>query len=371
MDCDGIPETDRTAFEALLSRQRRPYKALLEVTQRCNNRCVHCYLDPGARVPEPDPPLDFLLRLLEALVAEECLWLSLTGGEPLLRPDFPDLYRAAKQHGFLITVFTNARLITDELADLFAQLPPRLVSVSVYGATAPVYDAVARVPGAHAQAMAGLRRLHERGIAAHIKTMALRSNVHEMKALKALADELGWRFYLDPGVTPTLDGATHVLSERLDPAQVAELDQLFPERMTALQEAWRSSAGRVSGPRLVCCQAGTNNLFVDARGMVYPCVAARSVGWPLDPADLHGSLRRIFYEHFPPHITQEVHGDFPCGRCALFRLCMCCHGWRELEVGTGALPCPFNCEVARHRARALGIPPEVAAVATSAVQVSG
>jgi MoaA/NifB/PqqE/SkfB family radical SAM enzyme len=109
----------------------------LELTERCNNDCIHCCInlpmeDVAARRRELD--LAHLKEILAEVAALGALSVRLTGGEPLLREDFIDLYLCARRLGLKVRLFTNARLITPELADLFARIPPlEKIEVTVYG----------------------------------------------------------------------------------------------------------------------------------------------------------------------------------------------------------------------------------------------
>ena len=109
----------------------------IELTERCNNRCIHCYInrpedDTVAKAREMET--GFVLDLLRQAAVLGCLSVRFTGGEPLLRTDFREIYITARRLGMWVTIFTNARLITPELADLFVKIPPgRPIEVSVYG----------------------------------------------------------------------------------------------------------------------------------------------------------------------------------------------------------------------------------------------
>lgn len=355
MDCPEIPIVDKDAFVSEVTAERRLLSATLEVTQRCNNICTHCYMDPAGREPDPDPPLEFLLELLGALREEECLFVALTGGEPLVRPDFPELYEAIKRRGFIPIVMTNGRLVTEEIADLLCQLPPKAVSVSIYGATAKTYEAVSRAPGSFEEAMAGIRRLRARDVNLEVKTMALRSNYHELDDMRAVAEELGVPFRYDTVLMPTIDGETHVLRERLEPETIVELDRRDPQRMRSLRESVERSRERPYNPHLFSCLAGEYGIYVAANGTVLPCSAGRAHAWPLDRAQLRESLRHIFHDELLPAVRQRVVGEYPCGKCRLRSVCGSCSALRELEMGSARLPSPFGCRVAKLRAEALGL----------------
>ncbi|MCX6559339.1 MAG: radical SAM protein, partial [Candidatus Aminicenantes bacterium] len=121
-----------------------------EATARCNNDCRHCYVnlpagDAAARAREISAPV--FDRIAEQAAALGALWVLLTGGEPLLRDDFEEIYLGLKRRGFLITVFTNACLVTDQHVRLFKAYPPRDIEVTIYGADEETYERVTRTKG--------------------------------------------------------------------------------------------------------------------------------------------------------------------------------------------------------------------------------
>ena len=119
--------------------------------------------------------------MIDEIAAAGCLWLLYTGGEVFLRPDFLDIYTRAKGQGLLITLFTNATLITPEIADVLAARPPFSIEVTVYGRSREVYERVTRVPGSYDRCLKGIERLRERGLPLKLKTMALTLNRHELR----------------------------------------------------------------------------------------------------------------------------------------------------------------------------------------------
>src|SRR5208337_1889172 len=117
----------------------------------CNNNCIHCCInlpvnDGRARAREmgTDQVKDILTQAADL----GCLTARFTGGEPLLRPDFEELYLFARRLGVKVIIFTNGRLITPVLADLLARIPPLVtMEVTVYGMREESYEAVTRVSG--------------------------------------------------------------------------------------------------------------------------------------------------------------------------------------------------------------------------------
>ncbi len=266
------------AFRGRNSRARRPVSAMLELTRRCNLRCAHCYLgDQAAQHRLRDRelgPATVQARLAEWAEAG-CLYLLISGGEPMLRPDFPEIYRHARELGMVVTVYCNGTLVTEEIVALFRELPPRKVEISLYGATAAVHEAVTGVPGSHARAWEGIRRLQAAGIRVVLKTMLLTVNRHELEAMERQARELGVDFRHDAAVFPCLtDGSPAPLALRVPPAEAVRRDLARPGR----KQKWRETIARVAAfpadERLYACAAGQTFFHADPFGGYSPCLLA-------------------------------------------------------------------------------------------------
>ena len=135
-----VPEVSFLEFRdrAGLDRRRIPIEGTLETTYRCNLDCAHCYVNQPAGSREErarELSLDRLKALVDEIVAEGCLFVLFTGGEVLVRPDFPELYLYTRSKGLLATIFTNGTLVTEGIADLLAEHRPDRVEISLYGMT--------------------------------------------------------------------------------------------------------------------------------------------------------------------------------------------------------------------------------------------
>jgi MoaA/NifB/PqqE/SkfB family radical SAM enzyme len=114
MECSTFAELDLAEFGAVLQAQikgrRIPLSGMFELTERCNLNCVHCYVNQPAssRVARArELTTDQVKRILDQAADAGCLFLTLTGGEPLLRPDFIEIYLHARKRGILASIFTN------------------------------------------------------------------------------------------------------------------------------------------------------------------------------------------------------------------------------------------------------------------------
>ncbi len=113
MECPHIPLIPYHKFSKRIHdktvSERIPIGGGLEPTLRCNLKCVHCYAAYDHKKKEMT--YKEICYILDEITEAGCLWLLITGGEPLLRDDFLNIYSYVKKKGLLITLFTNGNLI--------------------------------------------------------------------------------------------------------------------------------------------------------------------------------------------------------------------------------------------------------------------
>ena len=139
MGCPSCPEITLSdvgdELLAQLGGRRYPLGATFELTERCNLRCLHCYIQQPAGSPEAasrELTLPQVRTVLDKMADAGCMFLVLTGGEPLLRPDFPEIWRHAKGKGMLTTLFTNGTLLTPQIADLLGEYRPYAAEITLF-----------------------------------------------------------------------------------------------------------------------------------------------------------------------------------------------------------------------------------------------
>ncbi len=211
------------------------------------------------------------------------LW-CLTGGEPLLRRDFEEIYLGLKRFGLLVSMFTNACLVTPEHVELLRHYPPRDIEVSVYGATRETYEAVTRRPGSYDAFVRGLDMLLDSGLKVRLKAMAMRSNVHELDEISRFCHERTKDYYrFDPLLHLRFDGDpvrnNEIRAERLTPEEVVAVERADEERFDALQKG--CADGELIKPEfqhdgcdhLFHCGAGNGELHVGYGRHASDCAA--------------------------------------------------------------------------------------------------
>ena len=334
---------------------RFPLWGTLEITERCNLRCLPCYIRQPLRDRETlkrELSTTELQDLLDQIVGAGCICLLFTGGEPLAREDFPRIYTYAKRLGLIPSLFTNATLLNDETVDLLAQLPPRMVEVTLYGRTQQVYEQVTGVPGSYARCMRGIELLMERGIPLGLKSIVISTNKHELWAMKAFAREMGLQFRFDPIMNPRLDGSCDPLRFRISPEEVLALDRLDEDRWNGIEQFTRAFFGPPPIPEaLYTCAAGRFSFHVDPSGQLSVCLMAREPSYDVRS----GSFQEGWHDFIPRVLSLKRKKTTPCQTCNLQDLCHQCPGYALLETGDAETPVDYLCRLTQLRAEALGL----------------
>jgi radical SAM protein with 4Fe4S-binding SPASM domain len=347
--------------------KRVPLSFDLEITARCNSNCRHCYInlpadDKKAQAGELSPAE--ISSLADEAVALGAMWCLITGGEPLLRDDFPEIYLGLKRKGLLVSVFTNAALIQERHIGLFKKYPPRDIEVTVYGITRETYERVTRRRGSFKAFMRGLDLLIDAGIKVRLKTMALRSNVEELPAIAHFCRmRTKGSFRFDPFLHLRYDADAarnvEIDAERLSPEEIVAIELNDPERTDALRKHCRTSIDAETDHRncnhLLHCGTGRNSFCVGYNGLFRLC----SDLWHPDCTyDLRKGTLTDAWSNFAPAVRDRRSNrtEFltTCHVCPIVDLCFWCPARAHLETGElDAPPIEYFCRMARARADAL------------------
>jgi radical SAM protein with 4Fe4S-binding SPASM domain len=342
----------------------------IELTERCNNDCIHCCInlpagDAEARAREMTT--DQVRDILCQAAGLGCMVVRFTGGEPLVRPDFEELYLSARRLGMKVLLFTNACLMTPHLADLFARIPPlEQIEVTVYGMCRESYEAVTRSPGSFIQFRRGVNLLLERSVPFIVKSALLPPNRHEMEAFEAWAKTIPWMTG-PPGYSMLFDLRNrrddtdkNRLIESLRPSPQEVLDVLKRDEQAYRREMeeFASKFMVPSGDKLFACGAG-HGISIDAYGRAQPCMGIRSTELTCDVigAGSHLSLRKALDSCACLSHMHATNPDYlrRCAVCILKGLCEQCPAKSWSEHGTFDTPVEYLCEVAHAQARYLGL----------------
>ena len=341
----------------------------IEMTERCNNNCVHCSIN----LPEDDPQTkaremttDEIKKILSNAARLGCLKVRFTGGEPLLREDFPELYLFARRLGMRVIIFTNATLITPGFVDLLKRIPPlAMVEVTLYGLKSQTYEAVTRKTGSYQAAMAGIKLLRKKKIQFVLKWVCLPQNSEDDEAVDGFVSSITG---IDKRVSRTVvfdlrcrrgedrSKSRLIKSLRWQPEEVVVFQYgengEIPEQMI---DFCRQFTG-VRGDRLLSCEAGVTGGCMDAYGCFQPCLPLRH---PECVYDLqHGSFEEALNDFFLQlRLKKATNPEFlkRCAKCFLRGLCDQCPAKSWMEHGTLDIPVDYLCKIAHVHAERIGL----------------
>lgn len=275
---------------AKADKQGIPLSGTFELTARCNLDCRMCYIHK--RENDPAAQKDELSAQRWLALAEDCskaglLHLLLTGGEPLLRPDFKEIYTGCRRLGLMVSVNTNATLIDDRMAAFFAAEPPTRVNITLYGASAKTYETLCGDGSAYDRAVNAILALQSAGVLVKLNFSVTPYNYEDAEKIYAFAREHGLPIqtatYMFPPVRACEKGC--FAADRLTPEEAAR-EQILYDRSRfssdVLRERWEKqlSGMEVADPDKECqelpterirCRAGSSTFWLTYDGCLRPC----------------------------------------------------------------------------------------------------
>jgi radical SAM protein with 4Fe4S-binding SPASM domain len=339
-----------------------------ELTERCNNACIHCYInlpqnDEDARRKELSTAE--LMQILQQAADLGCLRVRFTGGEPMLRDDFDELYIFAKKLGMKVIIFTNATLIDEERIQLFRKFAPGLpIEVSVYGMTQETYEAVSRLKGSFKAAFNGIDKLVKAAIPFIVKSSFLPQNkrdvdVFEEWSRKFPGMEKGPSYSLNFDLRTRRDSEEmndRIQKLRASPEESVNLLARDERDHLKASQDFCSKFTKPPGDKLFSCGAGNKSATIDAYGNVQVCLPVRH---PDSTYNLRqGTLEDAIDNFFPKVLAQKAKNSEylkTCAKCFLKGMCQQCPGRAWGEFGELDRRVPYFCEVTHAEARRLGL----------------
>lgn len=328
-----------TEFRLRALRSGVPLSVHLDLTYRCNERCVHCYLDHEDR---GEMTTAEIVSLLEQFAAAGVFFLILSGGEIFLRKDLFEILEVARRLRFSVKLKTNAVMVRPARAERIARLGVESVQVSVYSDRADVHDRITQLPGSLRRTLEGVRALRDAGVAVSLANVLMKQNAGDYPGVQALAARMGVGYHVDPTITPMLDGGRSVVALNMDPG---ELQGIFADAsLTGAPDACAPPNATVPGEDELAalpCSAGHTACYVSPYGEVFPCVA-----FPLPCGNVREKPFEEIWRNSPQlHEVRsirnaEVEG---CSTCSQGDSCSRCPGLAYLE-GNMRGPSTQDCE---------------------------
>ena len=345
-----------------------PWSVHVDLTYRCNERCIHCYLDHEDHGEMKTPEIK---NVFQQLAESGTLFLTLSGGEIFLRADLFELLECARSLHFDISLKTNALLIDGERARKLRDLSVRKIQISIYSSEAEVHDAITKVRGSLGRTLSAIRFLQAEGLNVKIACPLMKQNLMAYRNVQALAAELGVPYVLDLTITPKMDGDMGLLQlrssskELLPILQDATLNPRACSTDSSAAQILPTGSATSSGMESqayddIPCSAGHNSCYISPYGDVFPCVQM-----PVATGNLRKqSFEDIWFRSAEMNRVRAVReSQLPvCSKCTIRQYCERCPGLAQMEGGDLSGAYERACELAELNARIGGVTNPVSAM---------
>lgn len=350
-------EYDGNVFEIfhlddfIKAKKRYPLVTGIELTCNCNFDCIHCYAKPSKL--EKSMTLSQIKKIIDDLYNNGVLFIYLTGGEPLLRKDFKEIYLYLRHKGFLIEILTNASLLDENYINLFKEYPPVLFDISMYGCSPETYESVTGKKENYYHFIKALDLLDKYQLKYSLKTIVMKENAHELKEMRHFAKKRGSEFKYTFNIFPAYKGELNVLQHALSPKEILTIEKNDAEKINM----WRESYKRRSNPYK---QALNSNKTIP----LYMCNFAVSMSVVTHDGYLKGCNKNDLYssnllnvsfkeawENLGKITEHSASAHNKCANCEYFSICDQCSAENETYSGSPEIPCDYKCSVVLERAK--------------------
>ena len=334
---DNDDDEDWTPLGDFYRRHGLPSGLHIDLTDCCNEKCVHCYLPKGrAHFIDKNVACKVLKEFREA----QGLTVFVSGGECMLHRDFGEILRYAKSLDLNIIVMSNLTLCDEKTVTLLKDIDPQFVNVSLYAVTESIHDAITQVPGSCLKTKTAIDTLQAAGVHIRIATPFMRENKSCVEELREFADQRHVHLIPDAEIFGQIDhtcvNQNHALSMKELQELVYTYRDVFYKYPSPLEKCEREAK---------VCDIGDARLNLDAEGKYYPCDgfhgaiigdAYKDSLWDVWTGEALNKLRELRNKDFGT-----------CASCVNRAWCKVCPMRNFNETGDMFRHAPWRCGAAR------------------------
>jgi radical SAM protein with 4Fe4S-binding SPASM domain len=326
----------------------QPIVAQMEFTHRCPLHCEHCYTDcyNNKESTQGDLPTSKVKEVMDKCKADGVLWFCFTGGDPLMREDFIELYLYAKKLGFITTVFSPLVAMSADVLKTFMVSPPFGIETTLNAATDSKYKEITKT-GSFKKHVENIKKLLKNNVPVRVKTQVTKQNINQIDKIKKLVESLGLDFRPSTMLHARLNGDTHPATLRLDPKEAVRVNEQYgffddeESRPPGEKINLKKLIGKPESDKLLSCAAGGHAFWISPQGKMLICGNLRMNDYDL--LKKGSSVKEGFYK-----LHKEIHGlkfktNSKCRRCEYKLICQWCAGRAILETGSLEEPIDYFC----------------------------
>ena len=324
---------ENTQDYMLEATQRKPKLNGLqfELTSRCNERCIHCYIPNGKKNAGRDMPLEKVLSLIDEFAEMGGLHVTLSGGEVFMHKDVIRIMQYCREKDMMISILSNLIALHDEQIPFIKAANVSLIQTSLYSMDSAIHDTITTVKGSHAKTKAAIEKLVAADIPVQISCPVMKANCKGYADVLQYAQSLRCKAQTDYLMIAQSDLDTQNLANRISLEETEALlrdilkwDRDYKEntlKQHPVTEEIAFDPDRFA--RQPLCGAGINDCCITENGDVYPCA-----GWQaMVCGNVYKQSLREIWEHSPQfaQVRAVTQGDFPeCLECEARNYCAMC-----------------------------------------------
>lgn len=328
----------------------KPIVAQMEATFRCPLHCEHCYSDcyNNRQMAKKELSTRQIKEILDKCKEDEVFWFCFTGGDPLMREDFAEIYCYAKNLGFITTIFSSLIPLNQKILETFKRYPPFNIETTLNAATFQKYKEITRTNFFKKQIEA-IRRLQKNNLPIRVKTQITRQNIGQIDRIKRLVESLGLKFRPSTMICARLNGDTYPCHLRVEPKEAVRVNKHYgyfeeeEEQLPHQRLDLKKLIGEPKTDKLLSCAAGGHAFWITTQGRMTVCSILRKPDYDL--LKKGHTVKEGFYR-----LTEEVHSlrfknkKSRCRSCKYRLICKWCPARAYLEKGSLEEPIEYFCQ---------------------------
>lgn len=326
-----VKNTTQEFFLEHIKRKPKLSNIQFELTSRCNERCIHCYIPNGKKNIGKDMPKEKVYSILDEFAEMGGLHVTLSGGEVFLHKDICEILHYCRKKDFQITILSNLVLLKDEQIPVIKDVNVSLIQVSLYSMDPEIHDTITTVKGSHAKTLASIEKLYKADIPVQISCPIMKANVKGYDKVLQYAIEHKMKAQTDFIMMAQADCNTQNLANRISLEEtelllndIVKCDSNYKEltlTQKPISDEIEFNFERFSKQPI--CSVGHDNCCITDEGDVYPCAGWQ--GYVLGNV-FKQSLQDI-WEHSEKvkELRKITQASFPkCLKCEARNYCAMC-----------------------------------------------
>lgn len=294
----------------------------LDITQECNERCIHCYLPNSLKDKSKRIPLDKFYQIIDELVEMGGKKVILSGGEPLMHPSIKLMMQYCGQKGLETTMFSNLLLLNEDIIKIMKSSNVRFVQTSVYSLSPTIHDSITKRKGSLEKTLSAIDCLLDNGIDVQVACPIMKQNQDGIERMMEYAQKKHIKLRANCIITPKSDGddsfvIKHSLTynqKRDFVCKMMEHDERYTKgtllELNHYDEDFYNEPKHFLNSSLCC--AGVSSCAISPSGDVFPCVEWQS--YKLGNI-YEQSLSEIWYDSPSAHLLREINKQSSFKRC--------------------------------------------------------